>query len=173
MRLFRNRRILFGSIFAAAAILLLVAIILTNRQPPAGVKITLIGYTNGGNWPFAVFTLSNGDSVPIQSRGYFSEVEGNGNLLAPVINFNLPRLTNITLSASESVVFAVGQPTDGERWRISYRFNRVTRKQRVKQYLWQHRNSFPIKLFKVSQPQLQIQTNYSDWFEMQPPVKQK
>lgn len=174
MKLTRKRRILFAAILAAAVIAILLPLVLTsNRSNPAGVTITLTGYTNGGNRPFVLLTLSNGANVPIHSRGYFSESEGNGNLLAPTVNFSLPRLTNIQLNAGESVVFAVGQPNDGERWRVLFLFNRMTREQRIKEYLWQHRTSSPIKLFKISQPKLQIQTNHSDWFEMRKSIDAK
>jgi hypothetical protein len=165
-------------VFAAIAVgvfLLLAtfALISSNHTHPRGVTISVTGWTNGGVTPFVILTLSNQDNVPIRNRGHVSEVEGNGNLLAPIGNPSLPHLTMTQLNAGGKVVFAIGQPNDGERWRVMFMYERKGAKERFDDYAWQHRKAFPFSMFKISQPKMVIQTNYSEWLEMHPLIQKK
>jgi hypothetical protein len=74
MRVRYKRRVVIA---ALAAIILTLFLILSSR-PPATVTalaVTFIGYTNapGGNWRFALFSVSN--QAPYTVRGYEDSVE--------------------------------------------------------------------------------------------------
>jgi hypothetical protein len=102
-----------------------------QNTPPtlsSNVSISLMYVTNAPNdrfyTPCYVFSIVNHDRKPVRLRGMFSEVPSNSILLAPVINPNLPRGGFVELlEPGESVVQAVGSPSDYEVWRLRIDFS--------------------------------------------------
>jgi hypothetical protein len=128
MRVRYKRRV---AIAALAAITLIARLTFTGR-PPATVTalaVTLIGYTNalpGGNWRFALFSVSN--QAPYTVRGYEDSVDvwGFPAIKRPAIHpAYAPALE---LKAGQSVLTAVEEPFDlpTGRWRYVMSFSRYT-----------------------------------------------
>jgi hypothetical protein len=74
MRVRYKRRV----VIAALVAIVLIALLTLSSRPPATVTalaITFIGYTNapGGNWRFALFSVSNQASYTV--RGYEDSVD--------------------------------------------------------------------------------------------------
>lgn len=98
----------------------------STRSP--NVLVSLMYVTNAPNdsshMPFYVFSIVNHDSKPVRLRGMYSEVPENSLLLAPLVNRDLPRADFVNLlEPAESVMQAVGTPTDYEVWRLRVDFS--------------------------------------------------
>ncbi len=74
--------------------------------------------------PFYVFSIANHDLKPVRLRGNYSEAPENSQLLAPVINPNLPQVNFVDLlQPGQSVIQAAGSPIDYEVWRLRVDFS--------------------------------------------------
>lgn len=94
----------------------------------SNVLVSLMYVTNALNdrsyTPFYVFSIVNHDRKPVRFRGIFSEVPENPVLLAPVENRNLPQADFAhLLEPGQSVIQAVGTPSDYEVWRLRVDFS--------------------------------------------------
>ena len=129
-------------LFIAVMLLALLFLLLLHRPdvPSASVELKLIGFTNAPNsgTPFALISITNTDSVPIRWRGNSVEVKGNQNALAPIVNSAFPWFTANPLKPGESMTIAVGQPNDGDKWRLNVRFARYPLKERLRDFCVKH-----------------------------------
>ena len=148
------------ALLIAGAILLL---IVTKPSTPASLSVSFTGYTNlpNNSLRFALFTLANSDRLPLRWRGVATEVEGDNNLKAPIVNSSLPWITLTPLKTGGSMTLAVGEPLDGERWRVQLRFSRCTIKERLYQFAIVHRVPPPLSRLIPSMPP--IQTTNTGW----------
>lgn len=129
-----KRRMLFSALMAITVIVLLSL----SSRPPAianALAITFLGYTNapGGNWRFALFSVSN--QAPYTVRGYedWVEIESvpdyKGPAIHPVAAGPLPAPE---LKPHRSMLMAVGEPLgeheipEGGHWRFAMAFSRHT-----------------------------------------------
>jgi hypothetical protein len=156
------------------ALILISAIVLGAfliKDPgPAGVAVSLLGYTNaptGGPRPFALLSVTNHERVAIFCRSILSEIEGGPDDLAPVMNRSLPWPPFGELKPGEGKIFAVGQPTEVTgKWRIRYFYERRTIKQLIKDFTMKHAGTFPLSLLRLSSTTPpQLCTNTSIWLE--------
>lgn len=136
---------------SAAAILLL----RSSGTPARGsLNVQFLGYTNlpSGNLRFALFTMANADRVPLRWRGVATEIDGDSNLKAPVINGALPWITSSPIKSGQSILLAVGEPYEGEQWRVQLRFSRCTFHERLHQFAMSHKVPAPISLLVPNTP---------------------
>ena len=122
-------------LFLALVPIILIALLILGRRPPAianAITITFLKYTNapGGNWRFALFSVSN--QAPYTVRGYedWVEIDGLSGYKGPAIH---PGPTPPPeLKAHRSMLMAVGEPygqpdiPEGGRWRFAMAFSRYT-----------------------------------------------
>jgi hypothetical protein len=139
----KQKRLISISLFL---LLLFFLLLLANTRPvPTPVSITLNGYTNTTTTRFALFAIHNQDSLTLRWRGYAVEVEGDPMQKAPLVNPNLPQLKSPTLKSGQSLIIAIGDPTEGEKWRLSLKFTRYTLKERLRDYAFKFRLPLPFK----------------------------
>lgn len=119
---------------------------ISRPLPATSISIAFIGYTNAPNTSlrFALFCVTNQDRLAVRWRGISTEVQGDANLKAPVINRSLPWIGSpgrppVPLKAGQTFVFAVGEPRDGDTWRVQVGFSRVTIKERMFQFRFAHK----------------------------------
>jgi len=143
------------------ALLALLFLLLARKhgEPPASIQLKQIGFTNApnSNTRFALVSITNVDSVPIRWRGPAVEVQGNQNALAPIMNPGLPWFTAKPLDAGESITIAVGEPIEGDRWRLRVLFTRYPLKERLRDFCAKHSLRFPLGNPPVAQ------STTSDW----------
>lgn len=94
----------------------------------SNVLVSLMYVTNAPNdrhyTPFYVFSIVNHDRKPVRFRGLSSEVPETSLLLAPLENRDLPQADLVDLlEPGQSVIQAVGSPTDYEVWRLRVDFS--------------------------------------------------
>jgi hypothetical protein len=135
-------------LFIVLALLALLFLILTRKsgEPSASIQLKLTGFTNAPNSStrFALISITNMDSVPIRWRGNAVEVEGNQNALAPIVNPSFPWFTAKPLAAGESITVAVGEPTEGDKWRLKVLFIRYPFRERFRDFCVKHSYPFPL-----------------------------
>jgi hypothetical protein len=149
-------------LFIAVALLALLFLFLSRKsgKQSASIQLQLTGFTNApnSNTRFALISITNVDSVPIRWRGNAVEVEGNQNALAPIMNPSFPWFTATPLDPGESITVAVGEPTEGDKWRLKVLFIRYPLKERLREFCVKH--SLPF--FRGAPPVPQSMTN-NDW----------
>jgi hypothetical protein len=119
----------------ALVAIILIALVTLRSRPPAianAITITFLGYTNapGGNWRFALFSISN--QAPYTVRGYedWVEVDGLPDYKGPATHPGPMRQPE--LKAHRSMLMAIGEPygqpeiPEGGRWRFAMAFARYT-----------------------------------------------
>ena len=150
MRAHQNRWLLVAVALAALLILLL----RPSSTKPHEVSVSFVSYTNvpGSSTRFALFSLINGDRVSIRHRGISVEMEGDSMYKAPVTRPGLPWITATTLETGREQIFAVGVPTDPNRWRVRVQFSRNTLCERFSSYTWSQR--WPLSLISLRSPQV-------------------
>jgi hypothetical protein len=114
--------------------------ILAKPSPTTSIGVAFLGYTNlpNNHLRFALFRIANHDRVQLRWRGVSTEVEGDSNLKAPIMNPSLPWITPTPLKIGGSRTLGVGEPLDGERWRVQLCFSRCTLRERLFQYGMTH-----------------------------------
>lgn len=138
-RKFATGRLLWIILVSLLGLAALVCWWLARPSPARSISVAFIGYTNAPNTSlrFALFCVTNQDRVAIRWRGIMTEIEGDADLKAPIINGSLPWIAALRpnppapLKPGGNFVFAVGQPVDGSRWRVQVWFSRVTIRDRL------------------------------------------
>ena len=153
----------YFAVVAVIALLIVGAIlllILVKPSAPASLSVSFTGYTNlpNNHLRFALFTITNFDRLPLRWRGVGTEVEGDNNLKAPVVNPSLPWITPKPLKTGGSMMLAIGEPLDGERWRVQLRFSRCTFRERLYQFAMVHRVPPPFSRLIPNMPPI-LMTN--------------
>ena len=117
-------------VFGGAAILTAgTSIIAIHKAKTSGesakVSVSFLYTTNENNWLFYVLSIANHDRQPVKWRGAWSEVQGDKNQLAPVMNPNLPWeiRSNPVCDPGSSILMAVGAPTEPGEWRFCVDFS--------------------------------------------------
>ena len=87
------------------------------------VAVSVLNTTNLNGTLFAQVSFVNRDRKPVRLRGFSSEVEGNGNELAPIQNIYHPWPSKQVLQPNESVTMFVGAPSEPGKWRFYVRFS--------------------------------------------------
>jgi hypothetical protein len=146
-------------IVIALLALLFVPLIRWSGKPSAAIQLKVIGFTNAPNSStrFALISIANRNSVSIRWRGNAVEVEGNQNALAPIINPGFPWFTAKPLDPGESITVAVGEPTEGDNWRLKVLFVRYPFKERLRDFCVKH--SLPFSFGNPPVPQ----STTSEW----------
>ena len=120
---------------AKTAVVAGVAVILATSVTVVGVKgierprgsskmaVSVLNTTNLNGRLFGQFSFVNRDRKPVRMRGFLSEVEGNGNELAPIQNIYHPWPKTQVLQPGESVTMLVGAPTESGKWRFCVQFS--------------------------------------------------
>jgi hypothetical protein len=119
-----------GQLAAVAILVAVVFVLLAVRnapQPPIAkaVTISFVGFTNfpSNNWRYARFAVSNEAAYDVRLRGFGSEIEGNRNGLAPVVDIRMPECHFVpVLKGRAAVTYAIGEPSD-EPASAPWRFN--------------------------------------------------
>ena len=127
-------------IVALLALLLLFLLRKGGSETSASIELRLIGFTNAPNSStrFALISITNTDSVPIRWRGNSVEVEGNQNALAPIVNPAFPWFSATPLKPRESMTVAVGEPNEGDKWRLTVLLTRYSLKERLREFCVKH-----------------------------------
>src|SRR5438093_12226339 len=159
MRAHRNRWLL---VLVALAVLLILLFHPSSTRPHE-VRVSFVGYTNvpGSSTHFALFSLINDDRVSIRHRGISVEMEGDSMYKAPVTRPGLPWITATPLESGREQMFAVGVPSDPNRWRVRVQFSRNTPRERFSSYPWSQR--WPISLISLRSPL--VCTTNSAWLK--------
>jgi RNA polymerase sigma factor (sigma-70 family) len=117
------------AIVAGVAVILATSstiIALKEIKPPSGsskVAVSFLNITNIDGHLFGQFSFVNRDRRPIRLRGFLSEVEGDGNELAPIVNIHHPWPSTQVLKPGESEILLVGAPTEPGKWRFCVQFS--------------------------------------------------
>ncbi len=150
MRAYQNRWLLDAVALAALLILLL----RPSSTKPLVVSVSFVSYTivHGSSTRFALFSLINDDQISIRHRGISVEMEGDSMYKAPVTRPGLPWITATPLETGREQIFAVGVPTDPNRWRVRVQFSRNTLCERFSSYTWSQR--WPLSLISLRSPQV-------------------
>lgn len=139
----RARPYLWLLVFLVIAGLVTVVVSLVNKHAPGdrGIVVSFSGYTNLPNnaTRFAIFSIHNQDSLAVRWRGNWVEVEGLQHNKAPTVNHSLPWFTAPTLRSGDSLTVAVGEPSDGGRWRLSVLRSRYKLKERCLDFVMTHK----------------------------------
>ena len=124
-------------IVLALLALLFLPLIRWSGKPSAAIQLKVIGFTNAPNSStrFALISITNTDSVPIRWRGNSVEVEGNQNALAPIVNPAFPWFSATPLKPRESMTVAVGEPNEGDKWRLTVLLTRYSLKERLREFI--------------------------------------
>src|SRR5438874_3907260 len=148
MRSHRNRWLLV----AVASAALLILLLRPSSTKPHEVSVSFVSYTNvpGSSSRFALFSIINDDRVSIRHRGISVEMEGDSTYKAPVTRPGLPRITATPLGSGREQIFAVGVPSDPNRWRVRVQFSRNTLRERFSSYPWSQR--WPLSLISLRSP---------------------
>jgi hypothetical protein len=112
----------------------------------SAITISLLGLkqTPNDHWPFARFVISNGAPYDVRIYGFWSEVEGNGNDLAPIVNPSDSECHfQSVLKSHSAVTNAIGQPSVEEPipapWRFNLSYAQMTLDRRWDDFVWHHR----------------------------------
>ena len=159
MRSHRNRWLLV----AVASAALLILLLRPSSTKPHEVSVSFASYTNvpGSSTRFALFSLINGDRVSIRHRGISVEMEGDSMYKAAVTRPGLPGITATPLGSGREQIFAVGVPSDPNRWRVRVQFSRNTPRERFSSYPWSQR--WPLSLISLRSPQ--VYSTNSAWLK--------
>ena len=138
-------------LFIAAGIFLLAKF---SSSAPDSLAISFTGYTNPPNTQlrFAVFSIVNRDRWPVRWRGIATELEGDHNLKASVFNPSLPSIQPWPVKSGDLVTVAVGEPLDLGKWRVQLQFSRCTLKERLYQFVINHRVPSALSRFVPDDP---------------------
>src|SRR5881392_1896505 len=120
-------------VIVVALLALLFLLLRKGGEPSPSIELKLTGFTNAPNnsTRFVLISITNMDSVPIRWRGNAVEVAGNQNALAPIMNPSFPWFTAKPLDAGQSITVAVGEPSEGDKWRLKVLFTRYGLKERL------------------------------------------
>src|SRR5437763_8740334 len=138
MRAHLNRWLLVAVALGALLILLL----RPSSTKPHVVSVSFVSYTNvpGSSRRFALFSLINDDRISIRHRGISVEMEGDPMYKAPVTRPGVPWMITATpLETGGEQIFAVGVPSEPNRWRVRVQFSRNTLRERFSSYAWSQR----------------------------------
>ena len=119
MRNPRNR-LLILLLLLIPLIVLLVSLLNRQVSNSRSVSLSFIGFTNlpGNTTRFALFSISNQAPATIRLRDNWVEIEGSPDHHAEIINPKLPCRITPTLESGNSLTIAVGDPDEGNRWRL-------------------------------------------------------
>ena len=163
MRMISRRFLAMAFVIALIVAVAILFFIRVKPAAPTSLSASFAGYTNlpNNHLRFALFTITNFDRLPLRWRGVVTEVEGDNNLKAPIVNPSLPWITPTPLKPGSSMMLAVGEPLDGERWRVQLRFSRCTFRERLYQFAIVHRVPPPFSRLIPNMPP--IQTTNTVW----------
>jgi hypothetical protein len=117
------------AIVAGVAVILATSstiIAIKEIKPPSGsskLAVSVLDTTNINGRLFGQFSFVNRDRKPIRKRGFFSEVQGDANELAPIVNIYHPWPSTQLLEPGESEILLVGAPTEPGKWRFCVQFS--------------------------------------------------
>jgi RNA polymerase sigma factor (sigma-70 family) len=117
------------AIVAGVAVILATSstiIAIKEIKPPSGsskLAVSVLDTTNINGRLFGQFSFVNRDRKLIRKRGFFSEVQGDANELAPVVNIYHPWPSTQVLKPGESETLLVGAPTEPGKWRFCVQFS--------------------------------------------------
>jgi hypothetical protein len=156
----RRKHLIVGLVAAFGLFLLLAMALLNSSTRAREPRITFAGYTNlpNDNTRFLLFTIENTDLLPLRWRGNAIEVHGSSSFKAPTINHALPWFTARTLKSKSSMTLAIGEPSEGQKWRLVLKFSRYT----PREWLRDLQFKYPI-LGRIPTGPLEPQTITSDW----------
>jgi len=156
----RRKHLIIGVIVAFGLLLVLTMLLLNSSTRAREPRIVFAGYTNlpNSDTRFALITVENTDLLPLRWRGSSIEVHGSSGLKAPIINPALPWFTGKTLKSKGAQTVAIGEPSEGQKWRLVVRFTRYTPKEWLRDL--QFKYSF---LSRIPVGPLKVQTITSAW----------
>jgi hypothetical protein len=141
----RRKRLLATITMVAFALLLLTALRHTPQPPIAtAVTISFLGFTNfpSNNWLYARFAVSNQAAYAVRLHGIRSEVQGNQNGLAPIVDTRMPECHFVpVLNARNTTTYAIGQPSDepaSALWRFDLALSQYTISEKWFDFVWRH-----------------------------------
>jgi hypothetical protein len=141
-----RRKRLLAAIVIVALVLLILSALRSPPQPPISTSVTIsfLGFTNfpSNNWPYARFAISNQAPYAVRLHGFRSEVQGNQNGLAPVVDTRMPECHFVPdLNARSTTTYAIGQPSDepaSAPRRFDLALSQYTMSERWFDLVWRH-----------------------------------
>ena len=145
--------ILLGVFALAVAVGALLVMRTRPRTVTAGVDINFLGYTNSASGArFALFNITNGDTISIERLSPTVEVQSEPNLQAPSTSPDLPWLRPAPLESGASCTIAIGVPgarphlgAGTGRWRVHLRFERRTVSESVRDVWMGRGDTTPVR----------------------------
>jgi hypothetical protein len=172
-RSFYHRRAFWILLALFLGLAALVSWLLSRPSPASGISVSFIGYTNAPNsaWRFALFSMTNRDRVALRLRGLSTEIEGRADLKAPTFNASLPWITRPNappspVKSGDHLIFAVGEPWEGGKWRVQVRYARSTIKEKL--FMFRLTHSVPSLIAEFLPGPPPVTTVTSEWVPQAP-----